>query len=327
MSKISDHLGDNIGPVCCALGVIAVIGVYAWYQPAILSAFGLASLANASIALALAAVGQTVVLMTGALDLSIGSEISLVNCFAATFMGQGIGSIVLVVIASLLIGVAAGAVNGIIVAYGRVAPLIATFCTSFIYAGLSLTLRPQPGGSIPDSFANILTGNWGILPFSVVLLVLAVLVIWLPVFRSRLGRFIVAYGDNPESAFASGISVRRVGMSAYMLAGLFAALAGLFLAAETTSGDPSIGNVYTLNSLAAAVLGGVALTGGRGTVIGPILGAVLLSIILNVLSVIGISAFWQDFIEGGILMLVLGFAGIRLLRTQSWATLLGRGHS
>ena len=327
MSTIRSRLGEQIGPLCCAVGVIAVIALYAGYQPAILSAFGIASLANASVALALAAIGQTVVLMTGALDLSIGSEISLVNCFAATFMGDGTTHIVLVVIASLLIGVAAGALNGLVVAYGRVAPLIATFCTSFIYAGLSLTLRPQPGGSIPDSFANLLTGSWGLLPFSLLLLLLAVLVIWLPVFRSRLGRFIVAYGDNPESAFASGIPVRRVGMAAYMLAGLFAAIAGLFLAAETTSGDPSIGNVYTLNSLAAAVLGGVALTGGRGTVIGPILGAILLSIILNVLSVVGISAFWQDFIEGGILVLVLGLAGIRLLRAQSWATLLGRGHS
>ena len=265
--------------------------------------------------------------MTGALDLSIGSEISLVNCFAASVMGQGAGSIILVVIASLLIGLMAGAINGFIVAYGRVAPLIATFCTSFIFAGLSLTIRPQPGGFVPDSFANALTGNWGILPYSVVLLALTVLVIWLPVFRSRLGRFIIAYGDNPDSAFASGIPVRRVALSSYMLAGVFAAVAGLFLAAETTSGDPSIGQVYTLNSLAAAVLGGVTLTGGRGGVVGPILGAILLSIILNVLSVIGISAFWQDFIEGGILMLVLGFAGIRLLRTQSWAALLGRGNS
>lgn len=327
MSKLSEFLADNVSPVCCALGVMAVIGVYAGYQPAIMSAFGFASLANASVALALAAIGQTVVLMTGALDLSIGSEISLVNCFAASVMGQGAGSIILVVIASLLIGLMAGAINGFIVAYGRVAPLIATFCTSFIFAGLSLTIRPQPGGFVPDSFANALTGNWGILPYSVVLLALTVLVIWLPVFRSRLGRFIIAYGDNPDSAFASGIPVRRVALSSYMLAGVFAAVAGLFLAAETTSGDPSIGQVYTLNSLAAAVLGGVTLTGGRGGVVGPILGAILLSIILNVLSVIGISAFWQDFIEGGILMLVLGFAGIRLLRTQSWAALLGRGNS
>ncbi|MCB8876898.1 ABC transporter permease [Acidisoma silvae] len=327
MRRFRERLGDHIGPLCCAIGVVAVVIVYAVYQPAVLSAFGIASLANASVTLALAGLGQTVVLMTGALDLSIGSEISLVNCFAATFMGGSTTSIVLVVVASLLIGLAVGAINGLVVAYGRVAPLIATFCTSFVYAGISLTLRPQPGGSIPDSFANLLTGNWGLLPFSALLLLLAVLVIWLPVFRSRLGRFILAYGDNPESAFASGIPVRKVGMAAYMLAGLFAAIAGLFLAAETTSGDPSIGNVYTLNSLAAAVLGGVALTGGRGGMLGPILGAILLSIILNVLSIVGISAFWQDFIEGGILMLVLGLAGIRLLRAQSWMTLLGRSQS
>lgn len=118
-----------------------------------------------------------------------------------------------------------------------------------------------------------------------------------------------------------------MGIAAYMLAGLFAAISGLFLAAETTSGDPSIGNVYTLNSLAASVLGGVALLGGRGTVIGPILGSILLSVILNALSTVGISGFWQDFIEGGILVLVLGLAGFQLLRAPSWIELLDRSQS
>lgn len=327
MRKRFRQFGTYMGPLYCAIGVIAVIVIYAAYQPAILSPFGLTSLANVSMALAFAAIGQTIVLMTGGLDLSIGAEISLVNCFAATVMGTGTTSIVLTVIAALLIGTAAGALNGIVVAYGRIVPLIATFCTAFIYSGISLTIRPQPGGSIPDDFANLLTGNWGVVPYSVVLLGGAVLVIWFSVFRMRLGRFIVAFGDNPESAFASGIPVRRVVIAAYMLAGLFAAISGLFLAAETTSGDPSIGNVYTLNSLAASVLGGVALSGGRGTVIGPILGSILLSVILNALSAVGISAFWQDFIEGGILVLVLGSAGLQLLRAPSWIELLDRGQS
>ncbi len=312
----------HAGPLSCAVGLVVLIGLYAIRQPLILSPFGLASLANVSVALALAAVGQTLVLLTAGLDLSIGAEITLINCFAATTMGSSALSVASVVVASLVIGLALGAFNGLVVAYGRIEPLIGTFCTSFIFAGSALIILPRPGGSVPDGFAAALTGNWGPLPFSLVLLAAAVLLVWVPVFGSRLGRYITAIGDDPESARISGLPVRRVALASYMLAGLFSAIAALFLAAETTSGDPSIGGIYTLNSLAAAVLGGVSLMGGRGTVMGPILGSFVLSIILNALGVFNVSAFWQDFIEGLILMLVLGLGGFRVLRAASWLAVL-----
>ena len=189
-----------------------------------------------------------------------------------------------------------------LIAYGRLEPLICTFCTLFIYGGLALTIRPQPGGHIADAFANGLTGNLGLLPYAALLLAAMLLLVWLPVFRSRLGRFILATGDSSDSAFASGLPVRRVRVATYALSGLFASVAALFLAAETTSGDASIGNIYTLNSLAAAVLGGVSLTGGRGSVAGAICGAIVLSLILNLLSVLR-------------------------LRIDDWSRLLGRGRA
>ncbi|MGH7056447.1 MAG: ABC transporter permease [Acetobacteraceae bacterium] len=315
-------LDKHAGPVSCAVALVVLIGLYAAREPLILSPFGLASLANVSVALALAAIGQTMVLLTAGLDLSIGAEITLINCFAATTMGTSTLGIAATVIAALLIGLATGALNGFVVAYGRIEPLIATFCSSFVFAGAALIILPRPGGSIPGGFATALTGNWGPLPFSIVLLAAAVLFIWVPVFGSRLGRSITAIGDSPESARVSGLPVRRVTMASYMLAGLFAAIAALFLGAETTSGDPGIGGVYTLNSLAAAVLGGVSLMGGRGTVIGPILGSFVLAIILNALGAFNVSAFWQDFIEGLILMLVLGLGGLRILKARNWLTLL-----
>lgn len=315
-------LDKHVGPISCAIGLVVIIALYSTRQPLILSPFGLASLANVSVALALAAVGQTIVLLTAGLDLSIGAEITLINCFAATTMGSSAFGIAWVVVAALLIGLAMGAFNGFVVAYGRIEPLIATFCTSFVFAGTALIILPRPGGSIPASFATALTGNWGALPFSIVLLAGTVLVVWVPVFGSRLGRFITAIGDDAESARVSGLPVRRVALASYMLAGLFAAVAALFLAAETTSGDPSIGGIYTLNSLAAAVLGGVSLMGGRGTVIGAILGSFVLAIIISALGAFNVSAFWQDFVEGLILMLVLGLGGFRVLRSSSWLALL-----
>ncbi len=309
----------------CAIALLAILVVYFIEQPLALSAFGLSSLGNASLALVLVAMGQTCVLLAGGLDLSIGAIVSLVDCFAASVMGDGLAGILLTVVASLALGTAAGLINGVLVAYGRLEPLISTFSTLFIYGGLALLLRPQPGGHIADGFATLLTGNLGVLPNAAVLLALLLLLVWVPVFRSRLGRFITATGDSDDSAYASGLPVQRVRVATYMLSGFFAATAGLFLAAETTSGDASIGSLYTLNSLAAAVLGGVALSGGRGSVAGAILGGIILSLILNLLSVLGVPSFWQNLIEGCLLALVLMAAGVQRLRIDDWTRLLGRG--
>ena len=317
----SQRLAEYAGPLSCAIGLVVVVGLYALRQPLILSPFGLASLANVSVALALAAVGQSIVLLAAGLDLSIGGQITLINCVAATTMGNSGLSIATVVVVCLLIGLCTGSINGLLIAYGRVEPLIATFCTAFIFTGAALIILPRPGGSIPDGFATALTDSWGPLPLSLVLLAGTVLLVWTPVFGSPLGRYIVAVGDDAESARVSGLPVRRIELASYMLAGLFAAVAALFLAAETTSGDPSIGQIYTMNSIAAAVLGGVSLSGGRGTLIGPILGSFVLAIIMSALAVFNVSAFWQNFIEGLILMVVLGLGGLRLLAAGNWLTL------
>ncbi|WP_419727916.1 ABC transporter permease [Lichenicola sp.] len=323
--RVSRLLRRHGATLFCALALGLILAVYFIEQPLALSGFGLTSLGNASLALVLVAIGQTCVLLAGGLDLSIGAIVSLVNCFAATVMGDSVSSILLATAGSLLLGSLAGAINGMLVAYGRLEPLIATFSTLFIYGGLALMIRPQPGGHIADSFANLLTGNIGIVPNSVLLLLVLLVLVWLPVFRSRLGRFIFAVGDSDDSAYASGLPVRRVRIATYTLSGFFASAAGLFLAAETTSGDAGIGSLYTLNSLAAAVLGGVALSGGRGGVIGAILGGIVLSVILNLLGVIGVPAFWQDLIEGCLLVMVLTAAGLQRLRIDDWTRLLRRG--
>ncbi len=313
------------GVLFCAAALLAILVVYFIEQPLALSAFGLSSLGNASLALVLVAMGQTCVLLAGGLDLSIGAIVSLVDCFAASVMGDSVVGILVTVVASLALGTLAGAVNGVLIAYARLEPLISTFSTLFIYGGLALLLRPQPGGHIADNFAVVLTGSLGVLPDAAIVLALLLLLVWAPVFRSRLGRFITAIGDSSDSAFASGLPVQRVRLATYMLSGFFAATAGLFLAAETTSGDASIGSLYTLNSLAAAVLGGVALSGGRGSVVGAILGGIILSVILNLLSVLGVPSFWQNLIEGCLLALVLMAAGVQRLRIDDWTRLLGRG--
>src|SRR5690606_16932109 len=142
-----------------------------------------------------------------------------------------------------------------------------------IYSGLALYIRPDPGGFVPSFYASLLTSPRGYVPSAAFVLAALLLLIWLPLKRSRLGQAIYAVGSNEEAAYMSGINVATTKVAAYTIAGVLAAAAGLFLTAQTTSGDATIGHVYTLNSIAAVVLGGTLLTGGFGGMAGPVASA------------------------------------------------------
>jgi ribose transport system permease protein len=310
--------GISFATLVPAIGLSVVLLIYWIQQPLILSDFGLVSLCNQSVALALVAMAQTLVVIVGGIDLSVGSLISLTTCFAATYMGTSDSATLPVLCGTLLLGVIAGALNGALVVFGRLEPLIATLGTSFVFGGLALQIRPQPGGSVPSWFATMLTGNSSFLPYSLVLLLATVALIWTPLRKSRIGRAIQAVGNNEHSAYISGLNPKRAKLFAYATAGLLTTVAGLFITAQTTSGDPNVGDVYTLNSIAAVVLGGVSLRGGRGRIAGPILSAFLLSTIVNALLAWGISALWQSLIQGLVLLLVLAGVGLRVQRSESW---------
>jgi ribose transport system permease protein len=171
---------------------------------------------------------------------------------------------------------------------------------------------------VPDWFATGLTDSTGPVPNALIFLIAIIALVWSPLMGSRLGRSIYAVGDNEDAAYVSGLNVRRAKIAAYALSGFLASTAGLFLTAQTTSGDATIGAGYTLNSVAAVVFGGVPLMGGRGVVIGPVLAAYFLSIIVSVLFAAGISPFYQSVVQGGLLILVLAFGSYRALRSHDW---------
>ena len=307
------------------IAVVALVILLVYYyvqQPLILSPFGFQLLANQGTTLALAALAQLTVVLTGGVDLSVGAIVSLSNTIAATYMGDSAWSVAAVVVLTLAVGAGAGLVNGVLVAYGRIQPIIVTLATLYIYSGLALIVRPQPGGSVPGYYASALTGAWGYLPYSLVALLVIALLVRAPIMRSRLGTAIYAVGDNPAGAHMSGINVPRTLVAAYVLGGLFAACAGLFLTAQTTSGDASIGTTYTLNSVAAVVFGGAVLSGGRGIALGPIVAAFFISIIISVLFAAGVSSFYQSVFQGGILILVLIVGNIWTLRARNWLAIL-----
>ena len=286
------------------VGLLIVLVVFARVLQPRYGVPAIRSLAIAVLPLALAAVAQAVVVISGGIDLSIGSMMALTGVISATAMeGQTEEFGVVVVLGVLLLGLVLGAVNGGLIVLTRVPDIVVTLAMSFVWAGCALLVRGAPGGGVAQWLKDLVLGSVGIewVPKAAIVLVVVVAVVWIPVQRSRLGLSIYAIGSNQLAAFRSGVSVGRTKVFAYMLTGLFSALAGLSLAASTGIGTPVPGP-YTLMSVAAVVLGGVSLAGGRGGVFGPIVGVVVLQMIRTNMTFLNVNTNMAVVAQGFILI-------------------------
>ncbi|HEX7107813.1 MAG TPA: ABC transporter permease [Aestuariivirga sp.] len=292
---------------------------YGWNLEYALSASMVNTAANKGALLALVAMAQTIPVLTGGLDLSVGMVFVLTNCLAATVVNGDPTRTVFGVALVLLTGLICGAVNGLVVVYGRLQPIIVTLATGAIYFGIGLALRPQPGGSVNPEFAELMTGSFGVVPSSVLLLLAMVFFVWIPYRRSTLGRAAYAIGSSEHAAFMSGVPINRAKILAYVLSGFFAAIAGLLLTALTYSGaaKTAIGADYTLNSIAAVVIGGTSLFGGAGSAIGSIFGAFIMRTVGDLLIVFDINPVLQPLFVGIVLLFAVSLGSLRLLRIKN----------
>lgn len=279
------------------LVVLAFILIYLWQFPGVASVGGFSKFTQNWFPLALVTMAQTLLMLGGGITLAIGPLVSLGAVIAATTMAGPLGWFGGIV-AVIAVGLAVGALTGVIVARLGLPAIIVTLAGSFIIGGIALLILPRPGGYIPTWFSNLLAGDQ---PVAFGLLVL-ILIAWKFYMATPLGLAIYAAGENPVGAFRSGIPVGKVNIAAFALSGLLTALAGLFVAAQTGSGDPVIGDPFTLNSIAGAVLGGVGFLGGRGTMRGAILGSLLLSVIINVMFFLGFPPVAQYVAQGLIIV-------------------------
>ena len=263
------------------LGLLALLLVFTRIIQPNYGVAGVQGLAISVLPLALAAVAQAIVVIAGGIDLSVGSMMALTSVVSASLMeGQSEEFAVVVVIGVLLLGLVLGAINGTLVVVTRVPDIVVTLAMLFVWAGAALLVLRTPGGESASWLRGLVLGSLGNewIPKSAVVLVVIVAAIWLPLRRSRLGLSLYAIGSNPLAAFRSGVPVGRTKIAAYMLTGLFSALAGVSLTASTGIGTPVPGP-YTLQSVAAVVLGGVSHAGGRGGVFGAIVAVVILQLI------------------------------------------------
>jgi ribose transport system permease protein len=274
--------------------------------------FDVQSLALGALPLAMAAAAQAIVVLSGGIDLSVGSVMAVSNVLAASTMQHATFTQSLMLAVLILIaGALQGAANGIIVVVSRIPDVVVTLTTGFIWGGVALLILEKPGGGAPQEFLDLAAGTpispW--IPNALILLIVSVALIWTPVSRSRLGLLIYAIGSDRIAAFRSGVGIETTRILAYVIGGLFSALGGLTLTMTTGIGAPLAGTYFTLSSVAAVVIGGVRLAGGRGGLVGPVIAALLLTLIPTDLIFLNIDPNYGQVIQGTLIVLVVMVGG------------------
>lgn len=290
-------------------------------------AAGIGSLVRAVLPFAFAVAAQTVVVIAGGIDLSIASMMALTSVTAAVLMkGASEEFALLVVPLVLFLGLVLGAINGTLIVLTRVPDIVVTLAMLFVWQGTALLVLESPGGAAASWLKELLVGTVPLpgvpsavtdfLPKALVLLVVCLGIVWIPLRRSRLGLSIYAIGSNSLAAFRSGVAVNRTRILAYMLGGLFASMGGLVLTMSTGIGAP-IPGPYLLASVAAVVLGGVTLTGGRGGLLGPIVAVCILRLVRTDLTFLAVDPNVTTIVEGTIMVIVVMLGALLAMRRRT----------
>lgn len=292
--------------------LVIAIAVNVVLQPNMFARDTLNSNMRVFLPIILMAIGQAIVILGGGIDISVGGIASIVNTVLATRVGLN-GSPAEMwqyIFISLLIGLMAGAINGFFISYLRLQPIITTYATSFLYVGLALLILPNPGGGIPAAVAELYR-NTTPLNLPVAIYVIAIfLLLWWYLSSTRYGRYLFAVGGKAEAAYETAVPVTWMQFSTYVISGFMAAMAGIAITMLSGSGNAEIGSPMTLNSITAVVIGGNALSGGVGGVAGPVMGAITLGIIQNIISFSSLDTWWETFVKATIIVIALAAPGI-----------------
>lgn len=269
--------------------------------------------------LILIAMAQGVIMLSGAIDLSVGATITLINVVMASLMTDGSGNILLTSIMAIALGIGLSVFNGLFISLLHLPAMMVTFATAAIWRGLSLMIMPQPGGYISPNFYRLYQVNlFGFLPAPLFLLAAAGLM-WAVARRRRFYRHLYAVGGLEANAWSSGVPVTKIKLTAYALSGALSGLAALAVTAQAASGDANLAHAYTLSSVAACVIGGISLGGGKGKLGGALVGGLIFGFLTNVIFFARIPSLYQDLIKGLIIIFALA-AGVlpQLLKKSKW---------
>jgi len=304
------------------LGITAlflILGIWRSQQLPHFGSYEIKTIILGAVPIALLAMGQSLIIIGGGINLAIGAEALLINCLTAKFMNHtSFVHSLLIGILGLACSVLVGAITGWVISISGIADIVVTLATSFVIVGLAMVIFPIPGGGANIHFAHLVTGGGKSFVFPLFAIMVPYLVIWVPLYRSRTGISIFAIGSNKDAAFLSGVDVTRTRIKLYAFGGLFAGLSGIALTCVTLSGSAiiTIANAATLYSVAASVLGGIALAGGVGGLFGPILASFVIYFIPTIMLGYGIDPAYSQIIQGALTILVVLAGGWLRLRAK-----------
>ncbi len=307
-SNLSNHKSkemlSKLGPL---FGLLLLIIIVSILNPSFLSIANIFNVLRQVSISAIIAFGMTFVILTGGIDLSVGSTLALTGAIAASLLASGMDPFLTMGIA-LIIGLILGAINGVVITKGKVAPFIATLATMTIYRGLTLVFTEgRPISGLGDHYSFQLFGKGYFLgfPVPVVTMIIAFFILYFILQKTTFGRRVYAVGGNEEAAKLSGINTDRVKIAVYAITGFFAALSALILTSRLNSAQPTAGESYELDAIAAVVLGGTSLNGGKGWIFGTLIGALIIGVLNNGMNLIGVSSFWQQVVKGIVILLAV----------------------
>jgi len=299
-----DNVMQKLGPL---LGLFILIVIVSILNPSFLEPLNILNLLRQVAINALIAFGMTFVILTGGIDLSVGSILALSSALMAGMIVSGVDPILAILIGCVL-GAVMGMINGLLITKGKMAPFIATLATMTIFRGLTLVYTDgNPITGLGENYYFQLFGRGYFLgiPVPAITMVLAFAVLWVILHKTPFGRRAYAIGGNEKAAFISGIKVPKVKVMIYSLAGLLAALSGAILTSRLNSAQPTAGTSYELDAIAAVVLGGTSLSGGRGRIVGTLIGALIIGTLNNGLNLLGVSSFYQMVVKGIVILIAV----------------------
>ena len=287
------------------IGLVAICLVFGLLSDVFFTERNLINILQQSSINACVAIGMTMVIISGGIDLSVGPVAACAGVLSATLLVSGY-SVFIAIPAGLLVGLLCGAFNGALIAYGGLQPFIVTLGTLSLFRALALIYTGgNPILGVPNTFRRLFASEIGIFPVPVVVVAVLVVVGSVLLARTPLGEYIFAVGGNEEAARISGVPIASTKIAAYAMSGFLAALAAIILIARLGAAEPTLGNLWELEAIAASAIGGASLMGGKGSILGTILGAIVLGAMRNGLTLLNVQAFYQLLATGIIIILAM----------------------
>ena len=302
---ILSNMKFNLRDAGTLFGLILIVVVFASLTPVFLTAPNLINILQQSSINAAIALGMTLVIISGGIDLSVGPTAALSAVIGASLMVAGV-PIPLAIMASLGVGVLCGLFNGVLVAYAGLQPFIVTLGGLSLYRALSLIYTGgNPIFGIPSEFRALTNGNLLGVPNPVIIVGIIALILWILLNKTPLGEYILAVGGNEEAARIAGVPVARTKVATFVISGGLASVAALILVGRLGAAEPTIGNLWELDAIAAAAIGGASLMGGKGSIVGTLIGAIILGALRNGLTLMNVQAFYQLLATGIIIIVAM----------------------